>query len=420
MTKYAKGLGSIRGTTPYSTTRSDCWCFTNHDVEEIDDDAEIDFHRRLKSVVSPIRSASDHCPDTNKWCNYVVYGREFCPKTCKYHLQGYLQLQARSTRRCIQARLGVLNLHLEPSKSGPEENISYCKKDGDWCELGTPRFNPTPKGGTGAEAGAIKKEIIRLIKEENHGIDELLEQFPTHWDFICKANRLRHRRSGRAFCLYLHGSPGSGKTFSTELVCKELGLTCYKKCPGNKWFDGYEGEDVIMFEEFTSCVTCSTFLSLCDGKPPLMENKGGNVSISSPVYIFCTNIAPEDQYPDLPVVRKKAFLRRLDQVTCTDDFTVVVEPPLYRGGQNRLKTTPVLKEHTFIEQEIKNFLQSFHPKLQEKDDGFKVEEFYCPADHVDQVIKKYAIGNAGDHPHCNQSVTGEDPEMVHPPHSVVP
>ena len=355
--------------------RAYAWAFTLF-CESKEDPKFIRFVSRLKSFILPSRGASDYCPESQPWANYGLLGFEVCPKTARFHIQGYLQTTGYTRWDAVKRRLGCDDLHLEAARSSAGSNIECCKKSGDYEQFGVAILSGGTPAANHEKSGAVKTEILRLLKEENYGVDALIERYPTHLDFIIKINRLRHRRSGRAFCLYLYGSPGSGKTYSTEKVCKTLGLSLWKKCPGNKWFDGYEGQDVILFEEFTSCVTCSTFLSLCDSHPPLMEIKGGQCSISTPVYIFCTNISPEEQYPDLPVMRKKAFLRRLDRVVCTDDLHIVVEPPLATGSQNRVKLQAAPREnsHEYIENEIMGFMMSYHPKLDIADDGFTVDE----------------------------------------------
>jgi len=55
------------------------------------------------------------------------------------------------------------------------------------------------------------------------------------------------------------------------------------------WWDGYNNEGVILFEEFSGQVPYSTIKELCDGRDLRTEVKGGSVIIRPHTIIFCTN-----------------------------------------------------------------------------------------------------------------------------------
>ena len=52
----------------------------------------------------------------------------------------------------------------------------------------------------------------------------------------------------------------------------------------------YDQEDVAILEEFSSRVTCSQFLQLCDRAPFMVENKGGHTPFNSPYIIILISI----------------------------------------------------------------------------------------------------------------------------------
>ena len=65
--------------------------------------------------------------------HYLLYGREVAPITGTPHLQGYVQLR-KPLRRSALCKL--LQAHWEPAK-GDVDSQDYCKKSGDYVELGT-------------------------------------------------------------------------------------------------------------------------------------------------------------------------------------------------------------------------------------------------------------------------------------------
>ena len=65
--------------------------------------------------------------------SYLLYGRELAPSTGTPHLQGYIQLKKKLRRSAL---LKYINMHWEPAR-GSVQDQDYCKKSGDYVELGT-------------------------------------------------------------------------------------------------------------------------------------------------------------------------------------------------------------------------------------------------------------------------------------------
>lgn len=67
---------------------------------------------------------------------YLVFGREVAPTTGTPHLQGYIEF---TNRRVFRSAVAVLpeGCHVERARD-PSRAAEYCKKDGDYEEVGTP------------------------------------------------------------------------------------------------------------------------------------------------------------------------------------------------------------------------------------------------------------------------------------------
>ena len=93
----------------------------------------------------------------------------------------------------------------------------------------------------------------------------------------------------------------------------------YFKPSGNKWWPGYEHQEVVILEEFSSCFTCSSFLQLCDRAPFQVEYKGGHVEFNSRFVIILSNLAPGDQYQGVKEHKMPQFLAYMRRVeNCYD------------------------------------------------------------------------------------------------------
>ena len=115
---------------------------------------------------------------------------------------------------------------------------------------------------------------------------------------------------------YIFGKSGAGKTRG---VMEQYGydkvyrVTDYDKHP----WDGYDGQDVVVFEEFRSSFKVQDMLNYLDGYPLQLPCRYNNkTACFTKVYII-TNIKLEDQYKAVQTEYPEtweAFLRRVHKV----------------------------------------------------------------------------------------------------------
>ena len=106
--------------------------------------------------------------------------------------------------------------------------------------------------------------------------------------------------------LYL-GEPGAGKSHDARLLCDLPYTSMYQK-NSNMYFDGYNNEEVLLFDEYAGQVSYQTWKNLCDlgapnliGKKPrfnLARSKAGSLGFGSRVICFVSNRLPTDWYPN--------------------------------------------------------------------------------------------------------------------------
>lgn len=119
------------------------WCFTLNNPAQADED-------RLQGPLTDVE--------------YIVYGREVGEQGTP-HLQGYVVFSARKRITQVTAIIGQAHCTLTRDRAA---SITYCKKDGNFFEAGTP---PCPPQG--------KRSDIDLFKEAVQGgmldMNELME-----------------------------------------------------------------------------------------------------------------------------------------------------------------------------------------------------------------------------------------------------
>lgn len=107
------------------------------------------------------------------------------------------------------------------------------------------------------------------------------------------------------------GPTGTGKT---RRAWELGGLDAYPKIPNTKFWDGYQGQKVVIIDEFRGDVSMSNLLRWFDRYPVLVEIKGGSTILCAEVIYITSNLSPREWYRDLDEATVDALLRRLDVV----------------------------------------------------------------------------------------------------------
>lgn len=114
---------------------------------------------------------------------------------------------------------------------------------------------------------------------------------------------------------YIWGKTGVGKTRS--VVEKHGYRNVFRVTNYTHPFDGYKGQDVILFDEFRSSLKFSDMLSYIDGHPVMLPCRySDKVACYTKVYII-SNIPLEKQYPLVQIEEPagyEAFRRRIKEV----------------------------------------------------------------------------------------------------------
>jgi len=106
---------------------------------------------------------------------------------------------------------------------------------------------------------------------------------------------------------------GPTKTGKSELAHELAGDDYYDKLPENKWFDSYDGDHTVLFDDFrpTWC-SFGYMLRLLDNYPLQVETKGGTTAwLPHRIIITCPK-SPEDCFDTTEDVNR--LLRRITTI----------------------------------------------------------------------------------------------------------
>jgi len=230
--------------------------------------------------------------------------------------------------------------HRENVKGTSQQNRDYVLKDGDkynkqpdgkydYVDSSGKRHTGMNYGDTFLEWGEMphehqgkSKDVEKILALLQDGADnmEIVTQVPSAMMNIDKVERTRsmfrdaqYANSWRDLDVtYIFGQTGSGKTRS---VMDKYGYAnCYRVTDYKHPFDTYDGQDVIIFEEFRSSLKHADMLNYLDGYPLLLPCRYFNRQACFTKVFIITNIPPEHQYPNVDKESLAAFWRRISTI----------------------------------------------------------------------------------------------------------
>ena len=234
------------------------------------------------------------------------------------HLQGYLRLKKRSRMAAVKIALGIEAVHLSVAKGNEEQNKLYCTKedsriDGPW-EHGI--YDPL------AGKQGSRSDIIAAANSMQQGMSlpqlaltysDLFIRYPSGMERTRQLLTPAPPLQRQIYCHCLWGPTNTGKT---HRVLTTFPLT-YTVHPGRGPWDQYQGEEVILFDEFDcSRWPIDLMKQLLDKWRCRLDCRyTDKYAAWTTVFIISNN--PPSQWWMLPPTSpdKAALLRRLHKIT---------------------------------------------------------------------------------------------------------
>lgn len=268
-------------------------------------------HDIIKSIITELSG-----------CVYWCLCDEIGGDTGTYHTHVYMAFQNPKEFSAIQRRF--YGAHIETAHGSHQENRDYIRKEGKWAD---DVKHETNLPDTFEESGALPEETTRQRNQSEAILDmvrsgasnaEILAEYPSAMNHLPRIDQARqtllaekYRKEFRQLhVVYLWGAAGVGKT---RMVLEKYGYeNVYRVTDYEHPFDGYEGQDVLVLDEFRSGIQFSTMLNVLDGYPFQLPCRYANrQACYTKVYII-SNISLDQQYPNIQVSEPSSFkaLRR--------------------------------------------------------------------------------------------------------------
>lgn len=291
----------------------------------------------IKALMSTVKGASLY------WCMCHEIGDECATE----HIHVFIFRNSPFTARQINNLFP--NMHRETAFGTCAENRAYVLKDGEkFNKDGNGDYDYTDKSGnhhqgrnfsgTFFEWGTCPDEhqgkssaseiVVELIRNGASN-EDIIDVVPASFKELEKIERTRSLFRDSKFTstwrdlevTYIFGKTGSGKTRG---VMEQYGYeNCYRVTDYKHPFDTYDGEDVIIFEEFRSGLKHGDMLNYLDGYPLKLPCRYFNRQACFTKVFILTNIPPDGQYLGVDAESREAFFRRIHKVIQYGDNGVI-------------------------------------------------------------------------------------------------
>lgn len=285
--------------------RNICFTYNSSIVGEFNPD-DPEHHAELSFFPDINVESANHC-FWPPFCTYMVWQWEKGLESGVWHAQGYMEF-SKQIRWVEYKKLPFWDTaHIEARMGTQEEAIAYVTKPE------TRLFGPFTQGilkkqGTRKDC----EQVLDLVKS-NASLLEITESHPGYvMRYGSGISRIRALYSNTAYVpaagtapppakrlVFLLGTSGVGKSYRALHSIGLPGQSVYFK-PHGKWWDGYDGQDIIIFDDwYGGSYQYTHLLTLLDRYEATVEVKGGTANITSKLLIFTSNEHPMDWYKNL-------------------------------------------------------------------------------------------------------------------------
>lgn len=232
---------------------------------------------------------------------YTIFGKEKGDKGTP-HLQGFTMFNNAKHLGGVKALHD--KAHWEPAKGNWEQNYNYCSKQGDVTEHGEKPMSNKRKGEVEKKRwdDAKKKAIEGNIEEID---SDIYLRFYRTLKEIKKDHMVKPDDADDVTGIWIYGEPGCGKSRKA----REDYPGAYDKMQ-NKWWDGYQGEDYVILDDFDSKELGHHLKIWADRYSFLAETKGGAINIRPKKIIITSNYSPDSDKFDWDEEMRNAIKRR--------------------------------------------------------------------------------------------------------------
>lgn len=211
--------------------------------------------------------------------------------------------------------------HVEPVRD-LRASLAYVQKEDTRVEDEKPLVKGEISPGPGQGHRSDLDELRTRILQGQETADELILSDSSAWrhsrlvgDLVSARDRSRQEGKLRNVQVrVVFGATGTGKTSAVLDGLQALGSVCRVTHWGSGAFDGYDGQDSLVLDEFAGQPALEELLTWLDRYPVALPARYRPRQAAFVRVVLCANSAPWTWYPWAPQAQRAALARRLHLV----------------------------------------------------------------------------------------------------------
>ncbi|KAF5830371.1 hypothetical protein DUNSADRAFT_14684 [Dunaliella salina] len=323
---------------------------------------------RARSWISTCNNPDKHYDDVPQveGLKHLVYQLEV-GDSGTYHWQIYTNWENQKTSKFMAQWMPHTD-HRPVTENTRDTVINYCKKEIDYDDRGQPKWAHRIAGpwefGTSADkreragtsdsfqaaVACAKRGRIRHVIMEHPG------EFVKHHAGLQKLVAFHaEKRTWKTFVEIHYGDARTGKSrYAFENHPGLYRVNCVGK---NPWYDGYDNQDVVLYDEFYGQMCFAELKQIMDRYEMQVPVKQAFANFAPRKIIFTSNTCPTEWYKRLfeKQVHREAFIERIEKV---------------------VKYTGNARHHTTEEVDLRKLFEEQDEK--DDDDLFEKDDPYAP------------------------------------------
>lgn len=264
-----------------------------------------------------------HACDMPPQIKFLIGQLEKCPESGRLHVQGYVELHNGCEIPAVQQMLDLGKSHMEKRRKTSAEAAAYCEKEESWV-AGSQRVCRGERSQQGKRTD-LSAMAAMVMAAPDVGLQQVMMADPSaiirYGRGLQLLNGLAHppRVRGRPWILYLVGPSRCGKS----VLARTLAPDAYRCSDSpNGWFDGYAGQDTVIFSEFAGKMPVRDLLQIIDSDAVRVWIKGSSAPLRATRFIFTSNYRPELLYTN--PLDSDPWLKRIEE------FGIIMEEDAIR------------------------------------------------------------------------------------------
>jgi len=255
-----------------------------------------------------------HPPNVWPDVQYVIWQHEKGEEGTE-HLQGYVCFTKVKRLNWCKAHC-VYEAHWAPRMGSHSQAKHYCMKPVEGCDcehctsaegqrLGGPWEHGSDEGISDKQGQRNDLAKAKELLDGGASELELAEECWGPWVRYHKAfERYRKLKHGNVRNWITHvtvywGAPGIGKSQRARFEAGDSSYWLPQPDGGTVWWDGYDGQEVVVIDEFYGWIKRIMMQRLCDSTPIMVQNKGGSTPFVAKRIIITSNEPPSQWWKNV-------------------------------------------------------------------------------------------------------------------------